>query len=227
MIRTVVAQLESNGKVTRGYLGVEAQQVSDAMAKALHLAADKGALITSVQHDTPAAHAGLQPGEVITSVNGQTVKNPHDLAIDIATVQPGDDARLQVTHEGESRTVTVKVGPLPGEQVASSDTQQPQSQARIGLALAPLSSDLRGQLDLPDGTSGAVVRNVEPGSPADQAGLQAGDVIVGVGGKQVSSPSEAASAIRSASKDHAVALRIIRNGQPAFVGVNLDQGSEG
>jgi serine protease Do len=227
MIRTVVAQLESNGKVTRGYLGVEAQQVSDAMAKALHLAADKGALITSVQHDTPAAHAGLQPGEVITSVNGQTVKNPHDLAIDIATVQPGDDAQLQVTHEGESRTVTVKVGQLPGEQVASSDTQQPQSGARIGLALAPLSSDLRGQLDLPDGTSGAVVRNVEPGSPADQAGLQAGDVIVGVGGKQVSSPSEAASAIRSASKDHAVALRIIRNRQPAFVGVNLDQGSEG
>jgi serine protease Do len=227
MIRTVVAQLETKGKVTRGYLGVEAQPVSDAMAKALHLTADSGALIASVQHDTPAARAGLQPGDVITSVNGQTVKNPHDLAIDIAAVQPGDEAQLQVTHEGEARSVSVKVGQLPGEQVASSDTQQQQSQARIGLALAPLSPDLRGQLDLPDGTRGVVVRNVEPGSPADQAGLQAGDVIVGVGDKQVSSPSEAASAIRSASKDHAVALRIIRNGQPAFVGVNLDQGSEG
>ena len=71
------------------------------------------------------------------------------------------------------------------------------------------------------------MRNVEPGSPAEQAGLQAGDVIVGVGGKQVASPSEAASAIRGAGKDHAVALRIIRNGQPMFVGVNLDQSSEG
>ena len=80
---------------------------------------------------------------------------------------------------------------------------------------------------MPDGTRGAVVRNVEPGSPADQAGVQAGDVIVGVGGKKVTSPSEAANAIRGAGKDHAVALRIIRNGEAMFVGVNLDQSSEG
>jgi len=71
------------------------------------------------------------------------------------------------------------------------------------------------------------VREVEPGSPAESAGIQAGDVIVGVGDKQVDSPSAAANAIRGASKDHAVALRIMRNGQPIFVGVNLDQSSEG
>ena len=72
-----------------------------------------------------------------------------------------------------------------------------------------------------------VGRNVEPGSPADQAGVQAGDVIVGVGDKKVTSPSEAANAIRGAGKDHAVALRILRNGEAMFVGVNLDQSSEG
>jgi serine protease Do len=102
-----------------------------------------------------------------------------------------------------------------------------ESQGHIGLALAPLSPDLRDQLDVPNGTNGAVVREVEPGSPADSAGIQAGDVIVGVGDKQVDSPNAAANAIRGASKDHAVALRIIRNGQPIFVGVNLDQSSEG
>jgi len=226
MIHTVVAQLEKTGKVTRGYIGVEAQQVSDAMAKALHLDANSGALIAGVQNDTPASHAGLQPGDVITAVNGQTVKNPRDLAVDIAAVQPGDEAKLQVLHDRDSKTVTVKVGPMPNEQVASNDKGEP-SQGRIGVALAPLSPDLRGQLDVPDGTNGVVVRNVEPGSPADQAGVQAGDVIVGVGGKQVASPSEAANAIRGASKDRAVALRIIRDGQPMFVGVNLDQSSEG
>ena len=146
--------------------------------------------------------------------------------MNIAAVQPGDEAKLQVLRDGDSKTVAVKVGQMPNEQTASNDTAQ-QSRERIGLALAPLSPDLRGQLDVPDGTRGVVVRNVEPGSPAEQAGLQAGDVIVGVGGKQVASPGEAANAIRGASKDHAVALRIIRNGQSMFVGVNLDQSSEG
>ena len=226
MIHTVVAQLETTGKVTRGYIGVEAQQVSDTMAKALHLSANSGALIAGVQSDTPASHAGLQPGDVITAVNDQTVNNPRDLAVDIAAVQPGDEAKLQVLHNGDSKTVTVKVGQLPNEQLASNDTTA-KSQERIGVALAPLSPELRGQLDVPDGTRGVVVRNVEPGSPADQAGVEAGDVIVGVGDKQVTSPSEAANAIRGATKDHAVALRIIRNGEPMFVGVNLDQSSEG
>jgi len=226
MIRTVVAQLEKSGKVTRGYIGVEAQQVSDTMAKALHLGSGSGALIAGVQRDAPAAQSGLEPGDVITAVNGTTVKNPRDLAVNIASVQPGDEAKLQVLHEGDSKTVTVKVGQLPNEQTANNETTQP-SRERIGLALAPLSPDLRGQLDVPDGTKGAVVRNVEPGSPAEQAGLQPGDVIVGVGGKQVTSPGEAATAIRGAAKDHAVALRIIRDGQARFVGVNLDQSSEG
>jgi serine protease Do len=225
-IRTIVSQLEAHGKVTRGYIGVEAQQISDAMAKAMHLPASSGALIAGVQHDTPASHAGLEPGDVITSVNGQAVKNPRDLAVDIAAVPPGDEAQLQVMHDGQTKTVSVKVGHMPSEQMASNATGEP-SHERIGLALAPLSPDLRNQLDVPDGTHGAVVRGVEPGSPADQAGLQPGDVIVGVDGKKVGSPSEAANAIRSASKDRAVALRIIRNGEPVFVGVNLDQGSEG
>ena len=227
MIRTVVAQLEKTGHVTRGYIGVEAQQVSDTMAKAMHLSANSGALLAGVKADTPAAHAGLVPGDVITAVNGQTVKNPRDLAVDVAAVSPGDNAKLDVLHNGETKTVSVKVAQMPNEQVASNENGGRASQGRIGLALAPLSPDLQNQLDVPEGTHGAVVREVQPGSPADQAGLQAGDVIVGVGDRQVGSPSEAASAIRNASKDHAVALRIIRNGEPVFVGVNLDQSSEG
>jgi serine protease Do len=226
MIKTVVSQLESSGHVTRGYIGVEAQQISDTMGKAMHLSENSGALIADVKSDTPAEHAGLQPGDVITSVNGQAVKNPRDLAVDIAAVKPGGDAQLQVLHDGDTKSVSLKVGNMPNEQTASTERGQ-DHQARIGLALAPLSPELGNQLDVPDGTKGAVVRNVEPGSPADQAGLQQGDVIVGVGDKPVTSPSETVSAIRGAVKDHAVALRIIRNGEPIFVGVNLDQPSEG
>jgi serine protease Do len=147
--------------------------------------------------------------------------------LNIASVKPGDEAKLQVLRDGDTKSISVKVGNMPNDQTASAEQEGHEHQARLGLALAPLSPDLSNQLDVPDGTKGAVVRNVEPGSPAEQAGLQPGDVIVSVGGKKVSSPSDAAKAIRGASKDHAVALRIIRNGQPAFVGVNLDQSSEG
>ena len=140
--------------------------------------------------------------------------------------RPGDEAKLQVLHDGQNKTVSVKVGQLPGEQMAKNESPQ-QSREKLGLALAPLSPDMRNQLDVPDGTNGVVIREVQPGSPAEQAGLQSGDVIVGVGGKSVDSPSAAASAIRTAVKDHAVALRIIRNGTPVFVGVNLDQSNEG
>ncbi len=226
MIRTVVSQLETSGHVTRGYIGVEAQQIGATMGTAMHLSENSGALIADVKSDTPAEHAGLKPGDVITSVNGQAVKNPRDLAVDIAAVKPGDDAQLQVLHDGNSKSVSVKVGNMPNEQTASVEQGQ-DHKARIGLALAPLSPEMRNQLEVPDGLTGAVVRNVEPGSPADQAGLQQGDVIVGVGDKAVASPSEAANAIRGAVKEHAVALRIIRNGAPIFVGVNLDQSSEG
>ena len=142
-------------------------------------------------------------------------------------MQPGDEAKLDVMHNGESKTVSVKVGQLQNEQVASTGGNGAELQGHIGLALAPLSPDLRDQLEVPNGTNGAVVREVQPGSPADAAGLQAGDVIVGVGDKQVDLPTQAATAIRGAVKDHAVALRIIRNGQPLFVGVNMDQSSEG
>ena len=121
MISTVVAQLEKTGHVTRGYIGVEAQQVSDTMAKAMHLSQNSGALIAGVQPDAPAAHAGLEPGDVITAVNGQSVKNPRDLAVDVAAVQPGDEAKLQVLHDGEAKTMDVKVGQLPNEQMASNE----------------------------------------------------------------------------------------------------------
>ena len=140
------------------------------------------------------------------------------------------EAHLTVLHDGQSKDVTVKVGTLPNEQTASNDHQgSGEHHERLGLALAPLSPACANQLDVPDSVKGALVQNVQPGSPAEAAGLQAGDVIVGVGTHAVSSPGEAAKAMRSAlsGSDKALALRVLRNGQPVFVGVNLDQANQG
>jgi serine protease Do len=224
-VKTVVAELEKTGHITRGYLGVEAQSVAEAMSKALRLKQSGGALVAGVQPDSPAARAGLEPGDVIASVNGDPVANPRDLALDVANLKPGTDAKIDLVRNGEHQTVAATIGQLPsGDQTASARGPggEQGGQPKLGLALAPISPDVRGQLDLPEGTKGAVVAQVQPGSPAEQAGIRPGDVIVGVGGKQVGSPREAVQAIRSAAgkADTAVALRIVRDGQPAFVAVS-------
>ncbi len=223
MIRTVSAQLENTGQVTRGYIGVEAQSLTGATAKALYLPENAGALLAGVMPKGPAAEAGLEPGDVIQSVNGQKVANPRDLALNIAGIAPGREAHLSVLHGGKATDISLKVGQLPDDRQASADAAAPAKGPRIGLALAPLSLELQDQLDVPDGIKGSVVRGVEPGSPAEMAGLQPGDVIVSVDRHSVTSPAETVQAIRGAleGKSRSLALRILRHGTPAFVGVTL------
>jgi serine protease Do len=222
MIHQVTAQLEQYGHVTRGYIGVEAQELKGATAKGLGIPDNSGALLAGVMPDGPASHAGLQPGDVIESVNGNKITNPRELALDVAAIKPGGQAHLTVLHDGKTEDIALNVGQLPNEQTANNERGGGDHQ-QLGLALAPLSPDMRGQLNVPDGTRGAVVRGVQPNSPAEQAGLQPGDVIVGVGTHAVTSPSDAAHAIHEAmdSPNHAVALRVLRNGEAVFVGIQM------
>jgi serine protease Do len=225
MIRTVSNQLADSGHVTRGYVGVGTQQVTGPMAKALRLPDASGALLATVESNGPAARAGLQPGDVIEAVNGQKIASPRDLALTVATVAPGDAATFHILRDGQNRDVQVKVGEQPQVKTAHAKPDDSLSGGQLGVALAPLTPDAREQLEVPDGLEGAVVRNVRPGSPAEDAGLRPGDVIVGVGSQKVGSPSEATKAIGVAlgGKDHAVALRVLRDGTIAFVGVTVGE----
>jgi len=226
MIRTVSNQLAATGHVTRGYVGVGTQVVSGAMAKALHLPETAGALLASVESGSPAAKAGLEPGDVIEAVNGQKIASPRDLALTVASVAPGEEAKFRILRDGQDRDIEVTIGDQPAEKTAHAKPDQPAGHGQLGLALAPLTPDTRDQLQVPEGMDGAVVRAVRPGSPAEQAGLQPGDVIVGVGNQKVASPSDATRAIAAAlgGKDHAVALRVLRDGTIAFVGVTDSAG---
>ena len=217
-VRTVVAQLEKDGHVTRGYLGVQAQAIGGPMRAALHLPGKGGALVASVEPDSPAAKAGLQPGDVIEQVNGKKVGDPRELAVNVAAVAPGEQAKLTVFRNGDTKDLQATVASLPA---AGESASAPDQQRGIGLALAPLTPDARSELNLPEQTRGVVIAQVRPGSPAEQAGLQQGDVIVGVGERSVASPSEAVSAIRAATQGgKAAALRIVRDGTAAFVAVS-------
>ena len=229
MVKTVVAQLEKSGHVVRGYLGVESQAVDPNLAAALHLPKDAqgnaadGALVASVQPDSPAAKAGMQPGDVIRTVNGHAIANPRDLAVDIAAIKPGDNARIELLRDGASRSLDVAVATLPSTKLAANDAHAPVDHPSVGIALAQLTPQLRDQLSLPSQVRGVVVAGVESGSPADLAGIQRGDVIVGVGNHAVTDVAEAKSAIQSQEKGaSALALRVLRGGHTGFVALNLD-----
>jgi serine protease Do len=237
-VKRVVVELANGGKVVRGYLGVAAQSISAQMAQAMGLPGDNpgndGALIAAVSPGSPAYRAGLKPGDVITGVNGATVTNPSDLAADIANVDPGHDTSINYVRGGKADSLSVAVTTMPANPDASFQqggaAQAPApvpGQAGLGLTLAPLTPDLRSQLNLPDGATGAVVTQVNPNSAADQAGVQPGDLLVGVGPTDITDPDDAVSAISSAKKSGApaVALRIIRQGQALFVGVALGKTS--
>jgi serine protease Do len=224
-VKSVVAQLEKSGKVTRGFIGVQAQAVSATMAGALHLQAgsgdENGALVASVEPDSPAQTAGLQPGDVITGVNGHHIGNQRDLALTISQIPPGEEAKLAVMRNGSAKTLPVTVAVLSSDQATGRVGSSPQGSPSLGVGLQALTPNVRQQLSVPDSVKGAVIAEVKPGSVAEQAGLQTGDVIVGVGDTAVGSPSEATRAIRDSLKNsQAVALRIIRDGQPAFVAVS-------
>jgi len=238
MIKRVVTQLISGGKVVRGYLGVAAQEISPQMAQAMGLpSADPstdGALVAAISPNSPAFRAGLQPGDVITKVNGATVTNPSDLAGDIANVDPGHDTSVSFIRGGKEHDISVAVATMPNnpdadfQQGGSSQQATPApAQGALGLTLAPLTQDGRSQLNLPSDATGAVVTAVRPNSPADQVGLQPGDLLVGVGAQTVTSPDDAVAAISAARKSgaSAVALRIVREGQALFVGIGLGKGA--
>ena len=230
-VKSVVAQLEKSGHVTRGFIGVQAQGVTPSMATALHLPAgngdDRGALVASVEPDSPAQNAGIQPGDVIAQVNNHPIGNQRDLAITVSQIPPGDEAHLTVLRNGSTKNLTIKVATLTTDQASGRVGNSPQGSPSLGVGLQALTPNLRQQLSLPDGIRGAVIAEVKPGSVAEQAGLQQGDVIVGVGDTAVNSPNEATRAIRESLKNsQAVALRIIRDGQPAFIAVSPSQGQD-
>ena len=219
MVKQVVAQLNEHGRVERGFLGAATQPVTPALAQAMQLPEPKGALVASVENGSPAAQAGLQPGDVVTAVDGNAVASPRDLARAIGDAQPGSTVALAVQRDGGARQLRVTLAELREKNPAPAAEEGDTGGGAIGIALAPLDGAAREALHLPRGTDGAVVAAVRPDSVAAEAGLQPGDVITAVGPHHVKDPEGAARAIREATRSPgaAVALRILRDGHGAFV----------
>ncbi len=212
----VRTQLVSTGKVTRGRIGVQIQEVNAPMADAFGLDRPRGALVGQVIDGGPAEKAGIKNGDVILSVDGKLVERSTELPSVVSAIKPGDTAKLEVWRDGATKMINVKVDEFPDEtqKVANREKPEPAKADKLGLSVRPLGADERKNAS----TQGyLLVEDVD--GPAAQAGVRPGDVILGVNGKPVKSLAEFRSATATASKT--VAILLERDGGQLFLPIRI------
>jgi serine protease Do len=204
IIHDVVAQLETHGHVSRGWLGVQIQAVTPEIASAVGLKDAKGALVAEVVPNGPAAKAGIEQGDIIVAINGQGVDDSRDLSRKVALVASGQSAAFTVVRNGQSRTVKADIGLRPDDKVASAAPNPPAGPAAtgnaMGLGLAALTPEARKAFNVPEGSAGVIITKVDPNSDAADKGLQPGDVVQKVGTRVVHTPADVQSGVAEAQK---------------------------
>ena len=222
-VRDVVASLRSDGRVARGWLGIEIQPITDELAAALRLTETKGALVAGVVPDGPATQVDLQPGDVILGVGGQTVDDYKDLPKLVAAAKAGSQLTLDVVRNGDPRRIVVKIGAMPDDGDVAARSPEPASAPgpRLGLYLTALTPELRDRQGLAADAAGVMIVKVEPDSPAERAGIEPGTLISMVGTQTVTTPQEVVTAVHKAAeeKQGSVLLRIQKDGNPLFIAV--------
>jgi serine protease Do len=209
-------QLVSTGKVTRGRIGVQIQEVNAQFADAFGLDRPRGALVGQVIEGGPAEKAGIKTGDVILSVDGKVVERSAALPGVISAIKPGNTARVEVWRDKEPKILNVKVEEFQEEtqRVANRDVEEPAKADKLGLSVRPLGADERRNAE----TEGYLLVEDVSG-PAAQAGVRPGDVILGVNGKAVKSMAELKNATAAGSKTFAILLE--REGTQVFVPIRI------
>ena len=220
-VRTVVAQLKAHGSVERGWLGVSIQTVTPEIASAMGLSEPTGALVADVVAGGP-SDGVIEVGDVIRSFDGKAVDSSRDLPKLVAAARAGEKASIGVLRDGRERTLTLEVGKLDAQRMASAETGDMggSASAALGATLAPLTPRVRAQLGLDDGLRGAVITSLREDGPAAMAGLQVGDVITRIGDAAITSPEEAAAALRT-TNGKAVLMQVARGDARLFLGIPL------
>ena len=210
MVQHIVAQLRDHGSVQRGWLGVSLQPMDQDLATAMRAADAKGALVSAVEPDSPAAKAGLRAGDVITAIDGRAINTPRDLAAGVADVAPGRSATLAVLRDGTAMERRVEVGTNPANVAAAGKPGQA-AQPSLGIGLAPRRE------------GGVEITRVEPGSVAAERGLRQGDVVLRAGERDAANPQDVVDAVKTAREAGrpSIALQVERDGARRFIALPL------
>ena len=222
-VKSVIAQLKDHGSVTRGWIGVQIQPVTQDIADSLGLKKAEGALVAEPQADSPAVKAGIEAGDVITAVDGKEVKDARDLAKRIGAMPPKTSVKLSILHKGSEKTVTLTLGEMPASKEARADMPSENGNvdlSKLGLTLAP-AARVAGA-----GSEGVVVTGINSSGVAADHGFSTGDVILEVAGKSVSTPADVRNMISSARTEgkRTVLMRVKKGDNTRFVALPVGRG---
>ena len=222
LAKKVYAQLAKSGKVSRGYLGLNLQPVTPAIAKSVGFAGKDGVLVGDLAENSPAGKAGLRSGDVITEFDGQAVKTPKQLTEVVADTPVGKAVNVRYFRDGQAQAATIKLGERPGAKDASPETEADAGQGahKLGVSVATVTAAIAQELKLKV-NSGAVIQSVAPDSPAAEAGLKTGDVIHRINRQPVASAQDLISSIQSLKGEAEVVLQVERGGRLLFLTVTL------
>jgi serine protease Do len=216
-VKAVVAQLRDKGKVTRGWIGVQIQEVTPDLVEDLGLTAPRGALVAEPQPGAPAAKAGIESGDVIVSINGKEAHDSREVARIISGLPPGTSATIGVIRKGQEKSFNIMLGNLPDQREANANPETPRQKGtsvpRLGVSVAPTAD-------------GVIVTGVDPDGLAAEQGIKSGDVILQAGGKRVGTAVDLRNVIEAAQKagKHSVLMRVKSADGIKFVAVPVGRG---
>lgn len=216
VVKTVVDQLKNTGKVVRGYMGINFQGLDASLVNALKLPSDKGALVTNVEKNSPADKAGIKAGDVITAFDGKPVAADTDLPKAVASTPIGKQVEVSIYRSGKPQMLKLTVEQNKNDALAATAAKDGE-QASIGISVEELTPEIARQLRLND-VKGVVISNVKPDSPAGQAGVVRGDLVIEFNGQAIENITDFAKAANAVRKDDMVRLLLRRpNGMFGYV----------
>jgi serine protease Do len=224
MAQRVMEALVSKGKVVRGWIGINIQDLSDNIAAALGVEKNAGALITSLEKNSPAEKADLKTGDIITALNGTKIKDVNQLHNTVADIAPGTKVNLDIIRDKKKKSLTVTLGELPDIQPAAQKPAKKQ-EIPLGLELKVLTKEMMQQYGYKS-DKGLVVTQVAPGSPAAMADIQPGDLIKEINQQELKSIDDYDKIREKGKKGDALLILLERRGNTFFVGLKVPAGKE-